>query len=165
MDYRHHWADVTAGSFLGLGLAFFAYRQYYPPLSNPMSHRPYKPRTLRRKERHAAVSVMGADPEGGRSAMTSEEDLHGHIQFYSRSSRRPSAVMSSETAILAPHPAQASTLRSHSKPDGPAEDAETDERSEASGGVPDEERGINKPVPPKSIKEIWREERERGESP
>ena len=159
MDYRHHWQDVTAGSFLGLGLAFFAYRQYYPPLSDPMSHRPYKPRTLR-KEQHAAINAMGADLERGRSAMTSEEDLHEHIHGHSRSWRGPSAIARSGSAI--PHSARPSMLRSQSKPLRPAEDAEMDERSEGSESVPDEERGIDKPVPRKSIKEIW-SERETGE--
>jgi len=168
MDYRHHWEDVTAGSFLGLGLAFFAYRQYYPPLSNPMSHRPYKLRTLRtlrRQEHYAAIDAMGADPEG---AMTSEEDLRGYAQRYSQSWRRPSAIMSNGTAIRAPHApnsAHTSMLRSPSKPVRPVGDAEMDERSEASESVPDEERGITKPVLPKSIQKIWSEERGSEESP
>ncbi|RCH95638.1 hypothetical protein CU098_000221, partial [Rhizopus stolonifer] len=32
-DYRHHWQDVTIGAILGTICAFFAYRQYYPSLS------------------------------------------------------------------------------------------------------------------------------------
>ncbi|KAG6376387.1 PAP2-domain-containing protein [Boletus reticuloceps] len=40
MDYRHHWHDVVAGSILGLVVSYFAYRQYFPSLSSPMSHRP-----------------------------------------------------------------------------------------------------------------------------
>ncbi len=161
MDYRHHWEDVTAGSFLGLVLAFFAYRQYYPPLSSAMSHRPYNPRPLRKKERHSIVNV---DPESGLrvhrwgwSAMASEEDLRGHIQYHSHSWHGPSATMSSGAAMVA-------SYAPHSKPIRQAEEAEADEMSEAGGDVPDEERGINKPVLPKSIKEIWREERGRGES-
>ena len=171
MDYRHHWQDVTAGSFLGLGLAFFAYRQYYPPLSNAMSHRPYKPRTLRKQERHAAVGAMGADPEHGRSATTPEEDLSALTQGSPQSLGRPSAITSGGTAVLAPQAPQApgsahaSTVRSHTTPDRLVEDAEMDERGGANGSVPDEERGISKPVPPKSVEEIWREDRERGESP
>ena len=160
MDYRHHWQDVTAGSFLGTVLAFFAYRQYYPPLSSTMSHRPYNPRPLRKKKRIAGVN---ADPENGLhahhwgwSAMTSEEDLHGHIQYYSQSQHGLSATVNSGAAVVASYASQ-------SKPIRRAEEAETDEMTEAGESVPDEERGINKPVLPKSIKDIWREGRGRGE--
>ncbi|KAG8992495.1 hypothetical protein FRB94_011542 [Tulasnella sp. JGI-2019a] len=44
MDNRHHWHDVTVGSILGITVAFFCYRQYYPPLSSRLSHEPYAPR-------------------------------------------------------------------------------------------------------------------------
>jgi diacylglycerol diphosphate phosphatase/phosphatidate phosphatase len=32
------------GSLIGTLFSFFGYRQYYPPLSSPLSHRPYSPR-------------------------------------------------------------------------------------------------------------------------
>jgi len=55
MDYRHHWQDVLTGSALGLATAYFAYRQYYPPLDYELSERPFQPRLER-----------GGDPlEGG----------------------------------------------------------------------------------------------------
>ncbi|KAF8959086.1 phosphatidic acid phosphatase type 2/haloperoxidase [Flammula alnicola] len=44
MDYRHHWHDVLVGTAVGILFSFFAYRQYYPALSAPLSHRPYSPR-------------------------------------------------------------------------------------------------------------------------
>lgn len=44
MDYRHHWHDIVVGSALGIVMSYFAYRQYYPPLSSELSHRPYSPR-------------------------------------------------------------------------------------------------------------------------
>ena len=46
MDNRHHWQDITVGSLVGIGFSFFAYRQYYPPLSAPDSHIPFEPRYL-----------------------------------------------------------------------------------------------------------------------
>jgi PAP2 superfamily len=173
MDNRHHWQDVTTGSILGLILAFFAYRQYYPPLSSPISHRPYKPRTLHDKGQHAPGNVMATDLEGGlhvqsrnASAMNSEEDLRGHIKYYSHSRHGASESVSSGTVLLAPHTphaAHTSTLPSRFKQVHRME-MEMDARSETSGSGPDEERGVSKPLPPKSIQDIWREERERGES-
>ena len=47
MDYRHHWQDVLTGSILGIVVAYFSYRQYYPPLTSPISHQPY-PQRLKR---------------------------------------------------------------------------------------------------------------------
>ncbi|KAH7105993.1 PAP2-domain-containing protein [Auriculariales sp. MPI-PUGE-AT-0066] len=43
MDYRHHATDVIAGSILGTLVAYFSYRQYFPPLHSPTSHIPYPP--------------------------------------------------------------------------------------------------------------------------
>ena len=42
-----HWQDVLTGSLLGLSLAYFSYRQYYPSLASETSHRPYAPRVKR----------------------------------------------------------------------------------------------------------------------
>ncbi len=45
MNHRlDHWQDVLTGSVLGLGLAYFSYRQYYPSLASEISHCPYSPR-------------------------------------------------------------------------------------------------------------------------
>ncbi|EMD38375.1 hypothetical protein CERSUDRAFT_113537 [Gelatoporia subvermispora B] len=47
MDNRHHWQDVLVGSALGMVVAWFSYRQYYPALSSEWPHRPYSPRIKR----------------------------------------------------------------------------------------------------------------------
>ncbi|KAF9071707.1 phosphatidic acid phosphatase type 2/haloperoxidase [Rhodocollybia butyracea] len=47
MDYRHHWQDVVVGSILGLIVAYFSYRQYYPSLASELCHKPYSPRISR----------------------------------------------------------------------------------------------------------------------
>ncbi|CAG8753862.1 11314_t:CDS:2, partial [Acaulospora colombiana] len=44
MDYRHHYQDVFVGMVVGLVVAYFSYRQYYPSLEHPLCHRPYAPR-------------------------------------------------------------------------------------------------------------------------
>ncbi|KAG2131674.1 phosphatidic acid phosphatase type 2/haloperoxidase [Suillus clintonianus] len=44
MDYRHHWQDVMTGSALGILLAYFSYRQYYPDLASADAHEPYATR-------------------------------------------------------------------------------------------------------------------------
>jgi len=46
MDHRHHWQDVTVGSLVGIVFSFFAYRQYFPPLSASDAHIPFEPRYL-----------------------------------------------------------------------------------------------------------------------
>ncbi|SJX64521.1 related to DPP1-diacylglycerol pyrophosphate phosphatase [Sporisorium reilianum f. sp. reilianum] len=44
MDYRHHATDVIAGALLGLVIAYWSYKLYYPALSHRLSHKPYSPR-------------------------------------------------------------------------------------------------------------------------
>ncbi|RPD66191.1 acid phosphatase/Vanadium-dependent haloperoxidase [Lentinus tigrinus ALCF2SS1-7] len=81
MDYRHHWHDVLTGSILGIVVAYFSYRQYYPPLTSPISHRPYPMRLKRggqelptHNREPSAVPVMGNtsfDNDGMRPRPTS----------------------------------------------------------------------------------------------
>lgn len=39
-DLTDHWEDVLTGSALGLGVAYFSYRQYYPHLASKTAHIP-----------------------------------------------------------------------------------------------------------------------------
>ncbi|KAF8481531.1 phosphatidic acid phosphatase type 2/haloperoxidase [Gautieria morchelliformis] len=61
MDYRHHWQDVVVGSLLGLSLAWYSYRQYYPALSHPLSHRPYSPRISRNRTPLSGLRMHDSD--------------------------------------------------------------------------------------------------------
>ena len=40
-DYRHDVYDVSCGSFLGILVAYFSYRRYYPSLRSARCHIPY----------------------------------------------------------------------------------------------------------------------------
>ncbi|KAF7524622.1 hypothetical protein PCG10_005648 [Penicillium crustosum] len=53
MDARHHPFDVITGSMLGVVCGFVAYRQYFPPLSEPW-----------RKGRAYPIRTWGSDPAG-----------------------------------------------------------------------------------------------------
>ncbi|BEJ11190.1 hypothetical protein CspHIS471_0106120 [Cutaneotrichosporon sp. HIS471] len=50
MDYRHHATDVIAGAVVGLIVAWWGYRQYYPSLFSNKSWKPYEPRISRDTE-------------------------------------------------------------------------------------------------------------------
>ena len=43
-DYRHDVYDVTFGSILGMAIAYFSYRKYYPPLRSVRCDEPYPSR-------------------------------------------------------------------------------------------------------------------------
>ncbi len=43
-DYRHDVYDVTTGSILGMLVAYFSYRRYYPMLNSPYCDEPFPSR-------------------------------------------------------------------------------------------------------------------------
>ncbi|KAG9127907.1 hypothetical protein FRC07_007753 [Ceratobasidium sp. 392] len=66
MDYRHHWQDIVVGSIVGLVFAYFSYRQYYPTLESPYSHKPYSPRIPRDvdyRESMLPITARHAEPD------------------------------------------------------------------------------------------------------
>lgn len=87
MDYRHHWQDVLVGSILGMVVAFFSYRQYYPPLGSEMAHRPYAPRIKRESDslplhnrQHSAEPFSGPPrPEPYQDSQESMELADGAV--------------------------------------------------------------------------------------
>ncbi|KAF8311631.1 PAP2-domain-containing protein [Clavulina sp. PMI_390] len=81
MDNRHHWEDVTVGSLVGLVISYFAYRQYFPPLSADESHLPFEPRhigdSLRGASYHAlSVSDPRENVSGDRQLSFDGEEGH-----------------------------------------------------------------------------------------
>jgi diacylglycerol diphosphate phosphatase/phosphatidate phosphatase len=60
----HDVYDVTCGSIIGMTIAYFSYRRYYPRLHASNCHEPYPSRAERFKEGFAKVK---SDEEAGRS--------------------------------------------------------------------------------------------------
>ncbi|QRW14806.1 oligosaccharyl transferase subunit OST3/OST6 family protein [Ceratobasidium sp. AG-Ba] len=77
MDYRHHWQDVLIGSVVGLVLSYFSYRQYYPSLTSPFSHRPYSPRIPRYQQEQAGIPSPDAETIRSHNHLTAEPTPNG----------------------------------------------------------------------------------------
>lgn len=43
-DYRHDVYDVTVGSLIGISIAYFSYRRYFPRLQSPSCEMPHPSR-------------------------------------------------------------------------------------------------------------------------
>lgn len=65
-DYRHDVWDVSAGSLLGLSMAYYSYRRYFP---SPWSRRAGEPVGLAEDEARAFGNKMRADEEAAIGAV------------------------------------------------------------------------------------------------
>ncbi|TIC02993.1 acid phosphatase/Vanadium-dependent haloperoxidase [Wallemia mellicola] len=73
MDYRHHATDVIAGAIIGSFFAYVCYRQYYPHLGEPLSHKPHNSRYI---EANDAYRLPTHQTEGyGLERVTNEPQL------------------------------------------------------------------------------------------
>ncbi|KAL1748066.1 phosphatidic acid phosphatase type 2/haloperoxidase [Schizophyllum fasciatum] len=79
MDYRHHWQDVLVGSILGTVMSYFAYRQYYPALADPLAHRPYSPRVRREEEAGWAEGEGYGRGEAGYGRAAAGDSTEGEV--------------------------------------------------------------------------------------
>ncbi|KAH8684505.1 phosphatidic acid phosphatase type 2/haloperoxidase [Tricladium varicosporioides] len=64
-DYRHDVYDVTCGSILGMSIAYFSYRRYYPRLRSSKCHEPFPSREAMFNE---GFGKLKNDEETGRAA-------------------------------------------------------------------------------------------------
>ena len=78
MDYRHHSQDVGIGMLLGISIAYFSYRQYYPSLAHPFSHRPFASRydpVRKPKISEDLIDLDGNTPGASQTAKGKGPDL------------------------------------------------------------------------------------------
>ena len=73
-DYRHDVYDVTCGSILGMGIAYFSYRRYYPRLRSPKCDEPFPSRESSFNEGFAKIKNDEETARTAREFGLSEED-------------------------------------------------------------------------------------------
>ena len=71
-NFSHDVYDVTCGSILGMAIAFFSYRRYYPRLRSPKCDEPFPSRETLFNE---GFGKLKNDEETGRVAAAREFDL------------------------------------------------------------------------------------------
>ena len=81
-DYRHDVYDVSIGSLLGISLAYFSYRRYFPHLRSFRCHLPYPSRA-------AADAAAAASSTQTKLSSSSSASGEGHRRG-SRKERRSS---------------------------------------------------------------------------
>lgn len=73
--FSDHWHDILVGCIVGYVLAYFSYRQYYPSLASPFSHRPYSPRIAREDDEEAEGLPTHRRPGGDQSHRPSQDEI------------------------------------------------------------------------------------------
>lgn len=78
-DYRHDVYDVTTGSILGISVAYFSYRRYYPNLRSSHCDRPYPSRAETASMNGGGFAKVHDEEDGmmdaGASAAVAMEDF------------------------------------------------------------------------------------------
>lgn len=75
-DYRHDVYDVTCGSILGMGIAYFSYRRYFPRLHTTKCDEPYQSRGSVFNEGFAKVKADEEVARSPRGFESDDEDAH-----------------------------------------------------------------------------------------
>ncbi|KAH8792370.1 phosphatidic acid phosphatase type 2/haloperoxidase [Hyaloscypha sp. PMI_1271] len=76
-DYRHDVYDVTCGSILGMSIAYFSYRRYYPRLHSPKCDEPFPSRESSFNEGFAKIKNDEEAVRGPEDFVLSEDE-HEH---------------------------------------------------------------------------------------
>ena len=85
-----HWQDVTVGSLLGIFVAFFSYRQYYPSLAATESQKPYSPRIRAENAilplHEPMLSSVPSNGSGGRTRLNGGSEGYRDPYLHERNS-------------------------------------------------------------------------------
>lgn len=73
-DYRHDVFDVTTGSILGMLLAYFSYRRYYPMLNSPHCDTPF-PSRAEWASKNGFVKLKDEEARVGNAGSFDVEDM------------------------------------------------------------------------------------------
>ena len=73
-DYRHDVYDVTTGSLLGMLLAHFSYRRYYPKLNSPHCDTPF-PSRAEWASKHGFGKLKDEEERIGRAESFDVDDM------------------------------------------------------------------------------------------
>ncbi len=100
-DYRHDVYDVTVGSIIGMSLAYFSYRRYYPSLKSPLCDTPF-PSRAETASKNGTGRVRDEEESMQRSDSFSASVLEGggeRVPLRSASRDRGKLVRSNSNAV------------------------------------------------------------------